>query len=64
MRRSQQAQFTPVPGASREVWLLRHGAPVAVTVRTGISNGRQTEITGGDLTAGMAVIVDYQEQAK
>ena len=34
------------------------------TVKTGVSNGRQTEILGGDLKAGMAVITDYQEAKK
>jgi HlyD family secretion protein len=46
------------------VWVLRDGQPAAVSVQTGVSNGRQTEITGGELQAGMAVIVDYQEKAK
>jgi HlyD family secretion protein len=32
-----------------------------VPVRTGVSDGRATEITGGDLRPGMAVITDYQE---
>ena len=49
---------------SRQVWVLRDGQPVAIPVQTGASNGRQTEITGGELKAGMAVILDYQEQAK
>jgi HlyD family secretion protein len=63
-RRPQQAQLVAEPGATRTLWVLRDGAPVAVSVQTGVSNGRQTEITGGDLKAGMAVIVDYQESAK
>jgi HlyD family secretion protein len=62
--RPKQAQTVQEPGAAKEVWVLRGGAPVAVTVQTGVSNGRQTEITGGELTTGMAVIVDYQEKAK
>ncbi|MDR0379709.1 MAG: efflux RND transporter periplasmic adaptor subunit [Candidatus Accumulibacter sp.] len=51
------------PGMTRELWVLRDGQPVAVTVRTGISNGRQTEIVDGDLAAGEAVIIDYQGNA-
>lgn len=43
------------------VWVLRDGQAVAIPVRTGPSNGRQTEITGGDLQPGMPVIVEYQE---
>jgi len=47
-----------------QVWVLRDGQPVAVPVQTGSSNGRQTEITGGELKAGMPVIVEYQETRK
>jgi HlyD family secretion protein len=50
--------------AAKQVWVLRDEQPVAVPVKAGVSNGRQTEIVGGELKAGMAVIVDYQEQAK
>ena len=63
-RKQQQAQAVSAPGAARQVWVLRDGQPAAVSVQTGVSNGRQTEITGGELQAGMAVIVDYQEKAK
>jgi HlyD family secretion protein len=42
------------------VWVLRDGAAVAVNVRTGISDGRMTEITGGDLQPGMLVITDQR----
>ena len=44
--------------------MLRDGLPAAIPVDTGASNGRQTEISGGELKSGMAVIVDYQEKAK
>jgi len=48
---------------ARQVWVLPEGGvgpavPVAVT--PGISDGRMTEITGGDLRAGMQVIVDQK----
>jgi HlyD family secretion protein len=42
--------------AARKVWVLRAGAPVALAVMPGISDGRMTEITGGDLQASMQVI--------
>lgn len=45
---------------SRQVWLLRDGKPLPVPVRTGISDGRLTEITGGELDVGMAVITDQR----
>lgn len=50
--------------AEPQVWVLDNGQPKAVAVQVGASNGRQTEITGGDLKAGMAVITDYQEAKK
>jgi len=46
--------------ASRQIWVLRDGAPVAITVTTGISDGRMTEITAGDLQPGMLVITDQR----
>jgi HlyD family secretion protein len=59
-----QMRLVEAPGMTREIWVLKDGQPVAVTVRTGVSNGRLTEIVGSDLQAGDAVIVDYQEKAK
>jgi len=50
--------------ASPQVWVLRNDQAEAVPVTVGASNGRQTEITGGELKAGMAVITDYQETKK
>ena len=47
-------------GTSRQVWVLRDGAAVAVPVTTGISDGRMTEITGGALQAGALVITDQR----
>lgn len=49
---------------SAQVWVLRDGQPVAIAVNVGASNGRQTEITGGELQTGMAVITEYQETQK
>jgi HlyD family secretion protein len=53
----------PVPksqpaGGTPRVWVLRDGQPVSVAVRTGGTNGRVTEITGGDLRAGINVITE------
>jgi HlyD family secretion protein len=46
--------------AAKQVWVLRDGQAVSVAVTPGISDGRMTEITGGDLHAGMQVITDQQ----
>jgi HlyD family secretion protein len=47
------------PGA-RQIWVLREGQAVAVPVKTGISDGRMTEVSGESLTTGMAVITDQR----
>ena len=51
--------------AAKQLWVLpKDGAPVAVAVTPGISDGRMTEITGGDLLVGMEVITDQKTAAK
>ena len=49
---------------AKQVWVLSDGVPAAVAVTPGISDGHMTEITGGDLTAGMLVITDQRIAAK
>ena len=49
--------------AARQVWVLRDGKPVELAVTPGISDGRMTEITGGELQAGMLVITDQKASA-
>lgn len=56
---NSQRQATK-PGESR-VWLLKEDQPVSVPVKTGASNGSQTEIVAGDVKPGTPVIVEYQE---
>jgi HlyD family secretion protein len=48
---------------ARQVWVLRDGGAVPVAVTPGISDGRMTEITGGDLKEGMQVITDQKISA-
>ncbi|CAD5365934.1 Macrolide-specific efflux protein MacA [Rubrivivax sp. A210] len=51
--------------AARQVWVLADdGKPAAVAVTPGISDGRMTEITGGELQAGMRVITDQKSAAQ
>lgn len=57
----KKQQAKTVATGSPQVWVLRDGQPAAVAVTVGASNGRQTEILGGELKAGMAVITDYRE---
>ncbi|MDO9284187.1 MAG: efflux RND transporter periplasmic adaptor subunit, partial [Aquabacterium sp.] len=41
----------------RQVWVLEAGAPRAVAVTPGVSDGRMTEVSSAQLQPGMAVIV-------
>ncbi|MGV8892714.1 MAG: efflux RND transporter periplasmic adaptor subunit [Burkholderiaceae bacterium] len=50
--------------AARQVWILRDGVAVAVDVTPGISDSRMTEITAGNLQAGMQVITDQRTAAQ
>ena len=43
------------------VWVLENGQPRPVSFRSGVSNGRYTEVLEGELKAGMPIITDYQE---
>jgi HlyD family secretion protein len=45
------------PG-ERRVWVLRDGKPEPVAVQTGVSDGRLTEIKGGQVKEGLEVITD------
>jgi HlyD family secretion protein len=45
---------------TRQIWVLKDGQAVAVSVKTGISDGRMTEVTGDGLQEGAAVITDQQ----
>jgi HlyD family secretion protein len=45
-------------GDAQRVWVLQDGHPVAMDVKAGATNGRVTEITGGELKAGMQVITE------
>ncbi len=46
--------------AAKQVWILKEGQAVAVAVKTGISDGRMTEVSGDGLQEGMAVITDQR----
>ena len=45
---------------AKKVWVLRQGEPVAVVVEAGISDGRMTEVVGGELKEGDQVITDQR----
>ena len=54
---------TEAPGTNRgqrQIWVLQDGQPVAKQVTTGISDGRQTEVSGEGLVEGLAIITDQR----
>lgn len=60
-KRSKDSTAAPKAGdTQRQLWVLQNGQPRAITVQTGISNGRQTEVSGPELKEGMAVITDQR----
>ena len=54
---NKEVRMENTTGSAR-VWVLRGTQAVPIDVRTGATNGRVTEITGGDLKAGMEVITE------
>jgi len=40
----------------RQIWVLRDGQPVAMSVTIGSSDGRMTEVTGEGLAPGLPII--------
>jgi HlyD family secretion protein len=45
-------------GPARQVWVMRDGAPVAVAIVTGATDGNRTEVREGDIQEAEAVIID------
>jgi HlyD family secretion protein len=56
-RQTPKAQGAIKAGA-QQVWILRDNQATPIEVKTGATNGRMTEIVGGALKAGMAVITE------
>jgi len=42
----------------QRVWVLRDGKPTPISITIGATDGVMTEITGGDVTPGMSLVVD------
>ena len=55
-RRAKAA--VPDAEGNQRVWVLRDGEAVPVPVKVGATNGRVTEVVGGELAAGTAVITE------
>lgn len=46
--------------AAKQVWVVKDGRAVAVPIKTGISDGRMTEVSGESLQEGISVITDQR----
>jgi HlyD family secretion protein len=47
-------------GSSQQVWTLRNGRAIPISVSIGAGDGNFTEVTGGDVEEGMPVITDAE----
>jgi HlyD family secretion protein len=50
--------------AASKVWVLRNQQPVAVAVRTGVTNGKLTEILSGEIAPGAPLVVEILGAAR
>jgi len=67
--RRRTVEQKPVNGDKKAVrkqtiWTLRDEQPVAVSITTGATDGRVTEITSGNIESGMVVLVDVIKTKK
>ena len=67
--RAPQTPAKPKDDPSKEknrqnVWILKNGKPFAISVITGASDGRMTEINSGELSPGTLLVVDTVEKEK
>jgi HlyD family secretion protein len=56
----RSAGNTAAASGTRQIWVLKDGQAVAMTVQTGISDGRMTEVSGAGVQEGLAVITDQR----
>lgn len=61
---TQQREDTTTNGKQQRVWILKNGQLSSVSITTGSTSGRMTEILSGDLQPGMEVVVDIITGAK
>lgn len=58
------AQVEKLPPGVKKLWTLREGVPVSLEVKTGLSDGRFTEISGDGVTENMPVILSARAIVK
>ena len=54
----------PKADGERTVYTLVNGAPSAVTVHAGVTDGKDTQIVSGDIKAGDEVIISSKAGSK
>jgi len=57
-RRPENGSQAAQGGKTQRVWVLEEGLPSAVPVETGVSDGKRTQVLTGEVTPGLALIVD------
>ncbi|HEX6006449.1 MAG TPA: efflux RND transporter periplasmic adaptor subunit, partial [Burkholderiales bacterium] len=62
--RSQTRPTARAPGEAQRVWVLRDGTPTPIAVTAGPTDGRMTELTGGEVQEGMQVITEAYSAPK
>jgi HlyD family secretion protein len=63
-RQAPRAPQASAKSAAQRVWVLAEGAPAPVEIKVGPSDGRVTEVTGGDVREGTQVITEMQSAQK
>jgi HlyD family secretion protein len=59
---AQGPQVPTTMGKAQRVWILRDGQAMAVDITVGMTDGRMTEVTSGNLEPGTPVIVQAAAQ--
>jgi HlyD family secretion protein len=49
---------TSSEAGAKQVWIVRDGAPVSLPLTIGVTDGRVTEVTSGEIAPGMRLIVE------
>ena len=57
-RQPRKAGVVAAKTATQQIWIVKNGVPAPLQITVGPSNGRYTEVTGGDLKPGMEVITE------
>lgn len=71
MASNESLRFTPhhdkdnLPKYKEQgIWILKHGKPKRINIKTGISDGNYTEIISGHIAEGQEVILDTIEKSR